>query len=481
MNLGSESETVEFKKSTGEHKEALQSISAMLNKCGQGELYFGVKDNGDVIGQDITDSTIRQVASWISDKIEPAISPTIEQLEDEGGKTFLRIEFSGAEAPYSADGRYFIRIGSSNSVMRAAELSIMIIERDRTRNPWDSLPSKRHVHDSDERAVRDFFERGSKAERIAGDFTNTTDLLGKMGMLAKEDVLTNAADILFCNAPLGDTRISLARLAGNDKIDILDLRHEGGPLLRMLDEAASYVLAGISRKFIIPTDGTVMRQEIPEIPANAVREAIANALVHRDYNNPAAVEVCIYRDTVQITNPGLFPDGDSPELHIEGKASYHGLRNAAIADAVFRAGVIEKFGTGIPRIRRECDEAGVTFRYEQRQGFTVLTFDRPSSQITYVNETGSPVPPPAGAWGSRQEKTQAKSTFAIVLNNSEQTAVNIASREGKVTWRNLSDSAHIGRDTARSTLRNLAEKGILEWVGKSQNDPHQHYRLATRV
>ena len=75
MNLGSESETVEFKKSTGEHQEALQAMSAMLNKHGRGELYFGVKDNGGVIGQDVTDATIRQVAGWISDKIEPSISP----------------------------------------------------------------------------------------------------------------------------------------------------------------------------------------------------------------------------------------------------------------------------------------------------------------------------------------------------------------------------------------------------------------------
>lgn len=74
MNLGNESETVEFKKSTGEHKEALQAISAMLNKHGNGALYFGVKDDGTVIGQDVSDTTLRQVASWISDKVEPPFS-----------------------------------------------------------------------------------------------------------------------------------------------------------------------------------------------------------------------------------------------------------------------------------------------------------------------------------------------------------------------------------------------------------------------
>lgn len=91
MNLGSESETVEFKKSTGEHKEALQAISAMLNKHGRGELYFGVKDNGDVIGQDVSDATLRQVTSWVSDKIEPAVFPTVECLDADDGLRYIKM------------------------------------------------------------------------------------------------------------------------------------------------------------------------------------------------------------------------------------------------------------------------------------------------------------------------------------------------------------------------------------------------------
>lgn len=99
MNLGSESETVEFKKSTGEHKEALQAISAMLNKHSRGELYFGVKDDGNIIGQDVSDATLRQVASWISDKIEPAVFPTVERLGSDGGLSYIKVAFSGADAP----------------------------------------------------------------------------------------------------------------------------------------------------------------------------------------------------------------------------------------------------------------------------------------------------------------------------------------------------------------------------------------------
>lgn len=104
MNLGSESEFVEFKKSTGEHKEALQAISAMLNKHGQGSLYFGVRDNGDVVGQMVSDSTVKQIRSWISDKIEPAIHPVIEKNSDEEGHDYVHVSFKGLRAPYSADG-----------------------------------------------------------------------------------------------------------------------------------------------------------------------------------------------------------------------------------------------------------------------------------------------------------------------------------------------------------------------------------------
>ena len=89
MNLGSESEFVEFKKSTGEYKEALQAISAMLNKHGQGSLYFGVRDNGDVVGQMVSDSTVKQIRSWISDKIEPAIHPVIEKNLTKRGMTMF--------------------------------------------------------------------------------------------------------------------------------------------------------------------------------------------------------------------------------------------------------------------------------------------------------------------------------------------------------------------------------------------------------
>ena len=170
----------------------------MLNKHGHGTLYFGVRDDGTVIGQDVSDATLRQVASWVSDKVEPAVFPTVERLDADGGLGYIRVAFSGADAPYSADGRYFTRVGTSNKTLSASELSAMVIKRERARSPWDSLPSGRPVSDADEQAVRDFVERGGRAGRVAGGFSSVEDTLKRLDLIAHDGSLRNAAVELFC-------------------------------------------------------------------------------------------------------------------------------------------------------------------------------------------------------------------------------------------------------------------------------------------
>ena len=272
MNLGSESETVEFKKSTGEHKEALQAISAMLNKHGGGELYFGVKDNGDVVGQAVTDATIRQVAGWVSDKIEPPISPTIERFASDDSKVYVRVAFSGVEGPYSADGRYFIRVGTSNKAMTASELSATIIKRDRARNPWDSQPSGHPVSDVDEKALRDLVRLGNEAGRIPTGFTSARNELDRLRLVAADGTLTNAADVLLCEGDGLCPRMKLGLFKTNTKAQIADMRREQGPMLELLDLAERYVVRNIRSEIVIGRTG-MRRQEVPEVPLEAIREA----------------------------------------------------------------------------------------------------------------------------------------------------------------------------------------------------------------
>lgn len=460
MNLGSESETVEFKKSTGEHKEALQAISAMLNKHGRGELYFGVKDNGDVIGQDVSDATLRQMTSWVSDKIEPAVFPTVECLDADDGLRYIKIAFSGADAPYSADGRYFTRVGTSNKALSASELSAMVVKRERARSPWDSLPSGRPVSDADEQAVRDFVARGGRAGRVGGGFAGVEDTLARLDLVAPDGSLRNAAVELFCEGSDTYPRMKLGLLGGNTKAKILDLRRESGTMLKLLDFAEYFVTSNIRREFVIGETG-MYRKEIPEIPAEAIREAVANALCHRDYTTGTAVKVNVFMDTVQIVSPGLFPEGDSPQEHLDGTASEFGLRNPAIARTLFRAGVIEQYGTGIPRIKEACEAAGVRFRFEQTVNSTVVVFERPGLQKAAFRRTAADNRP--------------------LLSERERAAMAIAAAQGKITTSDLARESNVGRKTASKTLKDLAGRGLLEWVGKSPKDPHQFYRMPSEV
>ena len=219
--------------------------------------------------------------------------------------------------------------------------------------------------------MRDFVELGLQAGRVSDGFTNVSDILRRLGVIAPDGALTNAAAVAFYKAPSAYPGMKLGLLAGNDKLDIFDLQQEGLPLIQLFKRAEFFVLSNIRRRFVFGEPG-MQRREIPEIPREAVREAVANALCHRDYTTGTAVEVNVYMDFVEVVSPGLFPEGDAPENHLAGGDGGLKQRNPGIAQALFRSGMIEQYGTGIPRIKRYCDAEGVKFSYRQSANTTAI-------------------------------------------------------------------------------------------------------------
>lgn len=122
MNLGIETETLEFKKSTGELKEAVSSIVAILNKHQYGELYFGVKSDGTVVGQTVTEETLREVSQKIKNFIEPQIYPEIRKVIIDG-KDCIHVKFEGKQTPYFANNVARIRVADEDLVMSPQELA----------------------------------------------------------------------------------------------------------------------------------------------------------------------------------------------------------------------------------------------------------------------------------------------------------------------------------------------------------------------
>ena len=127
-----ESETLEFKKSTSELKEGVISIAAILNKHQKGRLYFGIKNDGTVIGQEISEKTLRDISKSISDKIEPKIYPEINKV-DIAGKSCIEVQFHGSIVPYYAFGRAYIRVSDEDRQLSAKEIERLILKKNRDR------------------------------------------------------------------------------------------------------------------------------------------------------------------------------------------------------------------------------------------------------------------------------------------------------------------------------------------------------------
>ena len=132
-----ETETVELKKSTSELKEAVISIVAMLNKHQRGEVMFGVRNDGAVVGQQVSEKTIRDISKTIADHIEPRIYPVIEQVTVDSMQC-IKVRIEGKEHPYYAYGRAYIRVGDEDRQLSARELENLILSKNRDRLRWDT-------------------------------------------------------------------------------------------------------------------------------------------------------------------------------------------------------------------------------------------------------------------------------------------------------------------------------------------------------
>src|SRR5665647_1142033 len=137
MTKFQETETIELKKSTSELKEAIISLVAMLNKHQRGEIIFGIRNDGTVVGQQVSDKTIRDVSKAIADHVEPRIYPVVEHVTL-AGKAGIKVQAEGGEHPYYAYGRAYIRVGDEDRQLSAKELENLILAKNRDRLRWDT-------------------------------------------------------------------------------------------------------------------------------------------------------------------------------------------------------------------------------------------------------------------------------------------------------------------------------------------------------
>lgn len=433
MIIGKESETVEFKLTTSERKEATEAIAAMLNKHGKGTVYFGVDDDGFVRGQQISDGTKKDVAKSISDLIEPKISPTIEPLSVDG-KEILKVTFSGRGGPYSSNGRYFMRVGTENRKMTAEDLREMIKHNDYS-SPWENELTDHTIDDLDDDALLDFYKSAVACKRLEMKDYDKEKLLSHLGLI-ENGRCKNACYALFGKeAKIG---LRLASYVNDNKVTFTDLKLINGNIYNLIDEALKYVKANIMWR---PEIGMRKRVDVPEIPEEAIREIIVNAFAHCDYEVLPEIEIGIHPGLIEIYNPGTFPDRLTPLDFIkQNMPSFQ--RNKLILEILFRSKDVEKAGTGLQRVNELCTEAGVAWTFRKEAYGFFFEFIR-SKRKAAANDSD--------------------------LTSAEQEVLKLIGDNPRISKSELAASMQKSDKTVQRATKSLSERGMIERVGSSKS------------
>lgn len=445
-----ESEVIEFKKTTGELKEGIISIVSILNKHKNGKLYFGIKDNGEIIGQDVSSKTIREVSKSISENIEPRIYPNVNKIKLEDKECIL-VEFEGDDIPYLAFGRAYMRVGDEDRQLSMKEIRKIILKDENEVGKWENKISDYTTQDIDEELLKEFIEKGRKAKRINFPYTNKEEILKKLSLVNKDNDLLNAGYILF--AKEAKLEMQMAIFATETKLTFLDIDQVFGNIFELIEVGEGYIRKNIKWPVNFKS-GSMERVEIPEIPLEAIREAVINSLIHRDLKNPKSNEIAIYKDRIEIFNPGEFPEGYKPEDFIEGKEGSM-PQNPLIANTLYLSKDIEKWGSGFKRIADECKEANVKVEFKiKRSGFTVIFYRKNDKELYELTQ--------------KDKNNSANSTENGTQIDTEKLILDILKKTPEITQKELAGKANISLRTVKRLMQQLKEKNIIERVGSDR-------------
>ncbi len=371
-----ESNTLEFKKSTGQLHVAMKTVCAFLNQDG-GTVLFGVTDAGALVGQSVADKTDRDIANEL-EKIEPHVVAKIEYITLDTGKQVVAVTVrEGKNKPYSYDGRSYARIQSTTQTMSRDEYVQLIQENGRLLPGWDNqFTNDCTLNDLDKKHIREVVQAGIAARRISDVAAKASivEILIKLKLI-KDERLTNAAVVLFCKheeKQFIQAEIKLARFLGLDKKEFLDSKMYRDNVFELLEKAMVFLTLHLPIAARIE-EGKLQRTETPAIPFKVLREALINALCHRNYAmRSGSISVAIYDDRVEIVNAGSLP----PDLQLSALRKPHASypHNRLIADILYKCCMIEQWGRGTLDMIELCKQAGIpTPRFEESSGtFSVV-------------------------------------------------------------------------------------------------------------
>ena len=386
-----ESKNVEFKREIpSNHEKVLKDIIAFSNSTG-GQVIVGIEDETCVvygIGEQSPFRLSDSISNMISDACTPQIEPdiSIQTIED---KTVLVIDVApGKFRPYylankGKETTSYIRINGTSRPADARKLQELELEGQNI--SYDSLQDIGSEYDENKalelcKTMKKIAVASceTEEEKLAIKDMTLAKLhdFGVLCMVGRNPYPTHAFDLLTDNTNKA-AKIQCALFKGKTRDIFIDRKEFAGPIYEQVDDAYNFVLRHIDMGAEI--DGEY-RKDMYELPISAIRETIANAVLHRSYLDRSCVQVCIYDDRMEVSSPGMLFGGLDIETAKAGKST---CRNEAIAEAFHYMHIVEAWGTGIPRIINRCNEYGLRAPIfeEFGDGFKVTLFRKVSNDM----------------------------------------------------------------------------------------------------
>jgi ATP-dependent DNA helicase RecG len=442
----SESQAVEWKPSLAQDAEIVTTVAAFANTDG-GKVVVGVTDAGNLSGLKVGKSGIESLTNKIHQHLEPKIHPKISLIEIDGSELIVIEVKPALDKTVLAFGRPYKRVGKSTVKMGKDEYERLILEKHKDRLQFDKEICKAAgLEEIDKEKVAAYLKLRAKNRNIPlkikiplGQFlANISAITDKK--------LTNAGVLFFGKNPLrfiSQAQLRLARIKGT-KIygNILDRLDCEGTLWEMVDQAEYFIRKSI-RLLGFRTDKSFRREDRFEYPIRALREAIINGLIHRDYFNLADVRVFIFDDRVEIVSPGPFPEGVTPQKPL------HKPVNKVLSDLMYDIGYIEKYGSGIYLENQLCREnKNPKPVYEIDHVQTKVIFKSQIKDVTVV---------------------ELKDEILAQLNERQKKAVEFIAENGEISRKQYLKLVDISVRQANKDLDDLLNKKIVVPLGSGRS------------
>ncbi len=332
MNIGMETESVEFKKTTGELKEGIISLASMLNKNGKGELYFGVRNDGEIVGQQIGDRTMREISQGIANGIKPQIIPTI-MMELRDDKNVIKVTVEGDEKPYSAYGKYYMRAADEDREISPQQLRRLML------SVSDSIVN---IESNNQELTFEQLKTLYVGNNLSLRETTFKQNLNLLTLLTREGTYNLMAGIL---ADANSYSIKVAVFRGTDKTDLIKRNEYGYKCLLVAVKQVLDYMEALNDTAVDMSSSLRKESKLFDFPC--FREAWLNACLHNRWSRQTPPAVYMFEDRIEIISVGGLPDGLTLEEFYEGKSK---PVNLELQQIMAQLDYIEQTGHGVPLI-----------------------------------------------------------------------------------------------------------------------------------